>query len=212
MTDFSGIGADAPLIVVGAGKMASALMAGWLKEGMPADGIIAVRPSEEGRKALAEAFPGITIVAGVDDLPAVLKPRALLLAVKPQKFAEVLPAYAQYAGPGVLCLSVAAGITLNGMEKLLGEDAAIVRSMPNTPSAVGEGMAGLIANANASEADKALATALMSAVGKALWVEDEDQMHAVTAVSGSGPAYVFHLAEAMTKAGIAAGLPADLAK
>lgn len=211
MTELSQISASRPLIVVGAGKMASALMAGWLRNGATPEGIIAVRPSEDGRTALAAAFPGITIVPGGKALPEGLTPRALLLAVKPQKFAEVLPAYRSYARPGVLCLSVAAGITLAGMAELLGGEASIVRSMPNTPSAVGAGIAALIANRNAGEADRRLAQALLSAVGEAIWLEDEAQMHGVTALSGSGPAYVFHMVEAMAAAGEAQGLAPDMA-
>jgi len=211
MTDLSQIGAANPLIVVGAGKMASALMAGWLKKGAAPEGIIAIRPSEDGRKALAEAFPGITIWARAEDLPQGVTPRAILLAVKPQKFAEVLPAYRQYARPGVLYLSVAAGIPLSRMAALLGDEAAIVRSMPNTPSAVGAGIAALIANGNASESDRGLAQALLAAVGEAIWLDDEEQMHGVTAVSGSGPAYVFHMVEAMAAAGEAQGLTPDMA-
>ncbi len=118
---------------------------------------------------------------------------------------------APLAGPGTLVLSVAAGWTIAGYEAAFGAGTAIIRAMPNTPAAVGRGITACAANAAASPADRALATALLEAVGRVVWVEDEGLIDAVTGVSGSGPAYVFHMVEALTAAGIAEGLPADVA-
>jgi pyrroline-5-carboxylate reductase len=138
-------------------------------------------------------------------------PTAVVLAVKPQAMAEVLGEVAPLARPGSVVLSVAAGWTIGNFQKVLGSEAAIVRAMPNTPAAVGRGVSVLCANAQVSAEQRALCGALLAAVGEVHWIDDETLMDAVTGVSGSGPAYVFYLAECLAEAGIAAGLPRDLA-
>lgn len=187
------------ILLVGCGKMGGAMRAGWLEAGRT------VAVVEPGPSAPEGA------VAGPDALPADLRPAAVVLAVKPQEAAKALPAYARFAGSAVF-LSIMAGKTVGGMRALLGEAAAVVRAMPNTPAAVRQGITVACPGPGVTDAQRALCTDLLGAIGEVAWVEDEALMDAVTAVSGSGPAYVFLLAEAMEAAGIAEGLPADLAR
>jgi pyrroline-5-carboxylate reductase len=134
-----------------------------------------------------------------------------VFAVKPQAMAAVLPAYRTLAQSGAVVLSIAAGTLIARFEAAFGEGTPVVRAMPNTPAAIGQGVTALCANAHATAAQKQLCAALMSAVGSVHWIDDEDQMHAITAMSGGGPAYVFLLIETLAKAGIGCGLPAELA-
>ena len=200
----------APILLVGCGKMGGAMLAGWRERGIGADEIVAVEPAE----ALAEtlrANHGIRVVPSAEALPADLGPATLVLAVKPQMMDQAIPAYRRHAEAGALVLSIAAGKTIGYFERHLGGTAAIVRSMPNTPAAVGRGITALAANAHVSEAQRANAESLLAAVGETVWLDDEDLLDAVTAVSGGGPAYVFLLIETLAKAGVAAGLPEDVA-
>jgi len=188
------------LVLLGCGKMGSALLAGWLEQGADPAGITAIEP-------YPSAWLKNTGVTLADRPPEAAD--MVLLAVKPQMMAEAL---GQVAGlEGALFLSIAAGLPLAFFEAALGPEAAIVRAMPNTPAAVGQGVTALIGNAHVTPDAKETATALMRAVGSVLWLENEAQMDAVTAVSGSGPAYVFHMIEALTEAGIAEGLSESLA-
>lgn len=187
------------ILLVGCGKMGGAMRAGWLESGRS---VAVVEPGPS-------APPGA--VAGPDALPAGLRPAAVVLAVKPQEAAKVLPAYARFAASAVF-LSIMAGRTVGGMRALLGEGAAVVRAMPNTPAAVRQGITVACPGPGVTAAQRALCTDLLAAIGEVAWVEDEALMDPVTAVSGSGPAYVFLLAEAMEAAGIAQGLPAELAR
>ncbi|HWP89501.1 MAG TPA: pyrroline-5-carboxylate reductase, partial [Burkholderiales bacterium] len=148
---------------------------------------------------------------GADALPDALSPDAVVFAVKPQVMDDVLPAYRRWARPRTLFVSIAAGKTIGGIARHLGEGAAIVRCMPNTPAAIGRSITVACANPMVSARQRKLASNLLSAIGKVEWASDETLMDAVTALSGSGPAYVFLLAEAMASAGIAAGLPPALA-
>lgn len=199
-----------PLLLVGGGRMGGALLAGWLQGGLKPDAALAVEPDPARRAELAQL--GVRAFAGADEaLAPDLRPGAIVLAVKPQAMAEVLPAYRGRLAEDTLVLSIAAGRLIAELEAALGPGTGIVRAMPNTPAAIGRGVTVLCANAAASEAQRGLAEDLMAAVGVAAWIEDEDLLHAVTAVSGSGPAYVFHLVEALTEAGVAAGLPEALA-
>lgn len=199
-----------PLLLVGGGKMGEALLAGWLEQGLARDLVQIVEPDAARRDVLRERH-GIAAVADPAGLPRAPLPDALLLAIKPQMMDAALPAYASRADAGTLVLSIAAGKPIALFERAFGPERGVVRAMPNTPAAVGRGVTVLCANQAASEAQRTLAEALMAAVGITRWIEDEALMHAVTAVSGSGPAYVFHLIEALAAAGVAAGLPADLA-
>lgn len=199
------------LLLIGCGKMGGAMLDGWLERDITAADVTIVEPNAE----IAEDFTtrlGVNAVADADALDAAYAPDVIVLAVKPQMMAEVLPAYARFTAAGPVFLSIAAGKTLASFEAILGRDAAIVRAMPNTPAAVGRGMTVACANAHVSTAQADLCATLLSAVGEVEWVTDEGLMDAVTALSGSGPAYVFHMVEAMAHAGRMAGLQPELAE
>jgi len=201
---------DKPLVLVGGGKMGGAMLEGWLAQGLAPDSVYVVEPSE----AAAEAFAakGVNTAIGGDGLPADLDPGVVIFAVKPQVMDTVAPPYARFAAPDTVFLSIAAGKTIGYFEGHLGAGAVIVRAMPNTPAAVGRGITVACGNAGVSETQRDQCLNLLRAVGAAEWVDDEGLIDAVTALSGGGPAYVFLLAEVMTKAGAAAGLPADLSE
>ena len=199
--------AAARLLLVGCGKMGSALARGWIAAGARADNIVAVEPAPDA----AAAFPdGLcpAFVDSPDNAPAGFSPDVIVFAVKPQVMEAVVPAYARYADSDTVFLSIAAGTPIRFFEAHLSSASPIVRSMPNTPAAVGRGVTAAICNANVPPEGRALCEALLGAVGEVVWVTDEAEIDAVTAVSGSGPAYVFHLVETMTAAGIAEGLVA----
>jgi pyrroline-5-carboxylate reductase len=205
---FAGISAAAPLVLVGGGRMGSALLAGWLARGLPAGAVVVAEPDADAQRRLTEAHPGIATVVELTVLDRV--PSVVVLAVKPQVMAAVLPAAAAFSG--ALFVSIAAGRTLDSLAAALGPAAAIVRAMPNTPAAIGRGITVCIANAHVDAARRDLCDALLCAVGEVAWIDSERLMDAVTAVSGSGPAYVFYLIECLAAAGQAAGLPGDLAE
>lgn len=190
------------LVLQGCGKMGSALLAGWLEAGLPPSAVHVIEPHP------SDWLRGTGVNLGTT-LPAA--PAVAVIAVKPQTMGESLPLLRALGNGTTLFLSIAAGTTIATLESALGGQSPIVRAMPNTPAMVGRGISALCANPHTSAAQHALARALMSAVGKVVDLEGEDQMDAVTALSGSGPAYVFHLVEAMAAAGRAEGLPEDLA-
>ena len=193
-----------PILLVGLGKMGGAMLAGWRERGLaPSVAVDPTLPPSPG--------PEVTVVADAAAIPAGFKPAAIVLAVKPQNAAETLPLYARFAGDAVM-LSIMAGRTLSGMRSLLGENAAIVRAMPNTPAAVRQGVTVACPGPGVSAAQRALCDTLLAAIGSVAWVDDEGLIDAVTAVSGSGPAYVFLLAELMEQAGLEQGLPPALAR
>ena len=196
--DFSDVNARG-LVLVGCGRMGGALLDGWLKNGLAAGAVHVIDPNP--RAELSDL--GISVNGELPGDPAVL-----LIAVKPQMMAEVLPRLS--VGGDTLVISVAAGVTIAAHEAAF-PAAPIVRAMPNTPAAIGQGITAIIGNARAGTAQMALAQALLSAVGRVVRLDSEDQMDAVTALSGSGPAYVFHLIEAMAAAGAAEGLSPALA-
>ncbi|QCO15898.1 pyrroline-5-carboxylate reductase [Azospirillum brasilense] len=196
------------LLLAGCGKMGGAMLDGWLTAGI-ASSVAVVEPY--GLPESLRGNPAVVLASGPDAVPAGFTPDVVVLAVKPQVMDSVLPAYRALVRPGTVFLSVAAGKTIASFEAALGEGAAIVRSMPNTPAAIGRGMTVAVGNPVVTEAQKALCDSLLRAVGDVAWVEDESLLDPVTAVSGSGPAYVFLMVEAMAKAGEAAGLPAELA-
>ncbi|MDX2259856.1 MAG: pyrroline-5-carboxylate reductase [Hyphomicrobiaceae bacterium] len=198
-----------PLLVAGAGKMGSALLRGLLTTGFDPSTIIVQDPAPPEAAAADLAAAGIRIVPSIATLEA--PPSVILLAVKPQVMDEVFKALAPLAGADTLTLSIAAGRTLASFEAHLPPGAAVVRAMPNTPAAVGAGITVCCANRATTPTQRARAEALLSAVGEVAFIDEESQMNAVTALSGSGPAYVFHMIEALTAAGIAAGLAPDLA-
>ncbi len=199
-----------PLLLVGCGKMGGALLQGWLARGLRAADAYAVEPDAALRAAIRERH-GVVALAEPKMLPTELAPRAIVFAIKPQAMATVLPAYETLARTGAVVLSIAAGTGIARFEAAFGAATPIVRAMPNTPAAIGQGVAALVANRHVSAAQKALCSALMAAVGAIHWIDDEELMHAITAMSGGGPAYVFLLIETLARAGIASGLPAQLA-
>ena len=199
---------DGPLVLAGCGNMGGAMLAGWLERGLAAARIRVQDPAPPPAvRALLDRH-GIAAEASVQlDAPPVV----LLMAVKPQVMAEVFRPLAAMAGPDTLVLSIAAGKTIASFEAALPVARAVVRSIPNTPAAVGRGITVAVANAHVTARQRALATSLLAAIGEVAWVDDEALIDPVTAVSGSGPAYVFLLAECMAEAGVKAGLPAELA-
>ena len=192
------------LVLLGCGKMGSALLDGWLARGMPAGSVWIIDPNPSERLVTRTA-EGLHLNEGLPPVPAVV-----LLAVKPQMMDDALPQITELADGRTLFLSVAAGKTLSYFAERLGARARVIRSIPNTPAAVGRGITALIANAQVDEAGTRLAEALLAAVGQTVRLDTEDQMDAVTAVSGSGPAYVFHLIETLAAAGAAQGLPPEM--
>ncbi len=190
--------------------MGGALLSGWLERGMDPAAVTVIEPNPEIAAALGSRL-GVA-VRSVPPASEDMTPEVVLFAVKPQVMEALLPAYKSFAGPDTVFLSIAAGRTIGFFETHLGLDAAVVRAMPNTPAAIGRGISVLCANANVTAGQKDLCQTLLEAVGEAAWIDDEVLMDAVTAVSGSGPAYVFLLCECLTDAGSQAGLPGDLAR
>ena len=195
-----------PVLLVGCGKMGGAMLRGWLARGL--ERAVVVEPLAVQLGDLAKD-PRLAILADAAALPESLKPAALVLAVKPQSMDAVLGDYRGLAA-GTVTLSIAAGKTLSYLGQHLGA-APIVRAMPNLPASIGRGMTVAVANELVTPPQKALAEWLLTACGDVAWVEEEDLLDPVTAVSGSGPAYVFLLIEALARAGERAGLPSDLA-
>jgi pyrroline-5-carboxylate reductase len=196
------------VLLVGAGRMGGALLKGWLAGGHEPGRIFVQEPSLP--PDVAEIIARAGIVTGSP--PAMdAPPQVILLAVKPQAMDEVLHGVAPLAGPDTVVLSIAAGRSIASIARHFRPDAAIVRTMPNTPAAIGRGITALCANAHASPDQRTACEALLSAAGETVWVAEEGLIDAVTAVSGSGPAYVFLLAECLAEAGKAAGLEPALA-
>ena len=194
--------ADQGLVLLGCGKMGSAMLAGWLAGGLPPQSVWVndPYPSDWLKRQ------GVHLNSDLPTAPAIV-----LVAVKPQMMAEALPSLAQMGNGTTLFISVAAGTPIAFYEQVLGADTPVIRAMPNTPAAIGRGITALIGNAKADAARMTLAEALLQAVGQTVRLESEAQMDAVTGVSGSGPAYVFHLIETLAAGGVAQGLPQNLA-
>jgi pyrroline-5-carboxylate reductase len=200
-----------PLLLAGAGKMGGALLEGWLARGVAPNQILVQDPAPSAHAEALLKRHNIEItysVAGARAGP----PSVIVLAVKPQIMDAVIEPLAKLAGPRTLVLSIAAGRTIASLERHLSAGAAVIRAMPNTPAAIGRGITVCVANRAVSPEQRRLSTELLGAVGEVAWVEDEALMDAVTALSGSGPAYVFLLAECLAEAGRAAGLDAGLAR
>jgi pyrroline-5-carboxylate reductase len=190
------------LVLLGCGKMGTALLTGWLAAGVPPGSVWVIEPNPSDWLKST----GVHLNTSLPKAPAVA-----LVAVKPQMMGAALPALQAMGNGSTLFVSIAAGTSIAAFEAALGAQTPIVRTMPNTPAMVGRGITGICANAAAGAAGLALAHRLMLAVGEVVELEGEHQIDAVTAVSGSGPAYVFHLIEAMAAAGVAEGLPAEVA-
>jgi pyrroline-5-carboxylate reductase len=197
--------AQQPLLLIGCGNMGAALAEGWLAHGLPKSHLHIVEP-QLGPRALALGANPHTA------MPPDIAPRVVLLAVKPQMIDAAMADVAPHVGAHTVVISIAAGTSLAQMARGLAGKGHHIRAMPNTPAAIGAGISALFAQASVPEADKALAQSLMQAAGKVVWLEAEEQMAAVTALSGSGPGYIFYLLECLTRAGEAQGLRADLAQ
>jgi pyrroline-5-carboxylate reductase len=193
------------IVLAGAGKMGSALLIGWLKAGLPADRVAAIEPHPSAEIA-ALAKQGLRLnpaAAAIGDVAA------LVVAVKPQMFAAAAPLLKPHVSATTLVVSIMAGITITRIVAACG--GAVVRAMPNTPAAIGRGITVAVPATNVSAEQRGVADALLRATGAVEWVADEALLDPVTAVSGSGPAYVFLLVEELARAGVASGLPPDLA-
>ncbi|HEY4162583.1 MAG TPA: pyrroline-5-carboxylate reductase [Dongiaceae bacterium] len=203
-----------PLLLVGCGKMGGALLRGWLERGVDPKQVSVVDIKPAGIDDIQAK--GVHVLTKASELPADLKPALVLLAVKPQFMDDAMPDYRRFAdsnshGPNTTFLSIAAGKTVAYFKDRLGASAEIVRSMPNTPAAVGRGATVIWRDPAVRKERLELCGELLRAVGLVEWVESEDLLNAVTAMSGGGPAYVFLLIECLAEAGRAAGLPAELA-
>ena len=193
------------IALAGAGKMGGAMLTGWLAQGLDAKRVVVIEP-QPSAEINALAAKGIRLNPSAGDAGAV---DTLVVAVKPQSFREAGAALKQFVGSSTLVVSIMAGTTIAALEEVCG--GMVVRAMPNTPAAIGRGITVAVAAKNVSAAQRTTADALLRATGSVEWVDDESLMDAVTAVSGSGPAYVFLLAEELARAGVEAGLPAELA-
>ena len=196
-----------PVMLVGAGKMGVALARGWLDAGLAPSNLILVDPVPgEAARALADDYG---VVLNVD--ASGLLPNVLVLAVKPQIIDPVMDSLRPIVGPHTLAVSIAAGIDIERLSRGL-DTGRVVRTMPNSPAQIGKGITGAVAGADVDEDDREMAEALLQAAGPVVWFDDEGQLDAVTAVSGSGPAYVFHLVEALAEAGRRQGLSDTVAE
>lgn len=200
---------NGPLLLAGAGNMGFALLSGWLEQGLDPARVIVQDPAPAPHVKERLGQGGIAVRAEVDALSEA--PAVILVAVKPQVMDQVFPRLARLARESTVVLSVAAGRPLKDFEASLAPGTAVVRAMPNTPASIGRGITVTVGNAHVTAAQRDVCDRLLRAVGEVAWVDNESLMDAVTAVSGSGPAYVFYLAECLAKAGADAGLPPALA-
>jgi pyrroline-5-carboxylate reductase len=199
---------ESGILLVGCGNMGRALVKGWLADGRPAERIQVVDPSPDAAQAALDLG-----VKSITDIATAESPVDIVIfAVKPQQLETIVPHYRDLADAGTLILSIAAGKPISFYERILGDAAAIVRAMPNTPAAIGQGMTVLSSNASVTAEQLALCESLMAAVGEVAWLADEALMDVVTAVSGSGPAYIFFLIECLTDAAIELGLDEELGR
>lgn len=196
---------ESGLVLLGCGKMGSAMLQGWLVGGLNHSSVTILDPKPSAW-VIAQEAKGATVNGNLPKSPAVV-----VLAVKPQMMGEALPHLAALGDGKPVFISIAAGTTISALETVLGSNTPIIRAMPNTPAAIGMGITALFGNDLVAETDLQMAETLLGAVGKTVRLADEAQMDAVTAVSGSGPAYVFHLIETMAAAGEAEGLQPELA-
>ncbi len=196
---------SAPLVLVGAGKMGGAMLDGWLARGLDPNKVVIIEP-QPSAEMTALVAKGLRL----NPKDPIGHASAVLIAVKPQVAPDVVPGLISLVGANTVVISIMAGRNLGFLEQAL-PNAAVIRTMPNTPAAIGRGITVAVPNARVSTKQRQLADALLAAAGEVAWIDDEALMDAVTAVSGSGPAYVFLLADALAQAGAAAGLPADLA-
>ena len=200
---------DGPVLLAGAGQMGAALLAGWLQRGVDAHSIIVQEPDLKGEAAELVARHGLRVLPPSQSLER--PPSVIVVAVKPQVMDQVFPSLAKLAGPATVVLSIAAGRSIANFEKHLAADTAVVRAMPNTPAAIGRGITAAVGNSAVKPAQRKSCHDLLAAVGEVVWLGQEHLIDTVTAVSGSGPAYVFWLAECLAQAGCDAGLDRETA-
>ena len=200
--------ADRNILLVGCGNMGSAMLRGWRAEGVDAQQLHVI----DAQDGAIEQARSLGVEASSSLAADIAQPDVIVFAVKPQQIDTLVPQFADLAARGAVVLSVAAGKPISAYERLLGGAPMIVRAMPNTPAAIGQGITALVANGAVGAEQKATCEHLLSAVGEVVWLDDESLMDAVTAISGSGPAYVFLLIEALTAAAQEEGLCADLAR
>lgn len=199
------------VVLVGCGNMGYAMLAGWLQSGKLYPGEVSVIEPDAALRHRAEKL-GASVAANGSNLPDDLVPTLVIFAVKPQVMRDVVAGYRRFATGETTFLSVAAGTPIATFEEILGKTAPIVRCMPNTPAAIGKGMMVVVGNQHVSPEARAFVDDLLSASGRVAGIDDEKLMDAVTAVSGSGPAYIFHFIECLTAAAESVGLPSDTAK
>lgn len=206
MTEGTRSEAIPPVLLVGCGRMGSAMLAGWRERGMEPSVVVDPAPA-------SGVVPGadLSVLGRPEDVPTEFAPAAVIFAVKPQSASATVPAYSAYAGVAVF-LSIMAGRTIGGLVALLGNQARIVRAMPNTPAAIRAGITVATPGPGVSPTQRRLCDGLLQAIGEVAWVENESLLDPVTAVSGSGPAYVFLLAELLEQAAVEQGIPSDLAR
>lgn len=196
------------VVLIGAGKMGFALLKGWAARGLSGDGVVVVEPDPHPELAHLCAERGFALNGR---LAGKARPQALVLAVKPQLLDSVAPSALEFIGEDTVVVSILAGKRVADIAARLGGARAIVRAMPNTAASVGQGVTGAFASVAISERQREAAHALLASVGMVEWVDSEEFIDAVTAISGSGPAYVFYFVEALAKAGTSVGLPSELA-
>jgi pyrroline-5-carboxylate reductase len=193
------------IVLAGAGKMGGALLSGWLAQGLDARRVVVIEPHPSDEIS-ALVTKGVRLNPSPTDIGAIA---TLVIALKPQSFREAGAMLKSFTGPSTLVVSIMAGTTIASISEVCG--GSVVRAMPNTPAAIGRGITVAVAAGHVSSAQRGIADALLRATGSVEWLDDENLMDAVTAVSGSGPAYIFLLAEELARAGVEAGLPPDLA-
>ena len=212
MSNLSAISVKRPLLLIGCGKMGSAMLSGWLKEGLDKNAVIIVDPYLDPIKEGFSQLAVKNLLEPIDDLPKGIAPSFVIMAVKPEMMDDALNTLKVSDLSKTVMLSVAAGKTIHYFEDHLGKDQAIVRAMPNIPASIGKGVTVCVANKNVFEYQKQISKTLLETVSVVEWIDDEALIDAVTALSGSGPAYVFYMAEAMAAAGEAIGLPRGLSE
>jgi len=196
-----------PILLLGGGKMGGAMLAGWRERGLAPSFVVDPAPA-----ARSLAGGGVNVVASPEHLPEGFQPAAIVLAVKPQQADAALPGLTRFAAHGPVVLSIMAGRTIAGLQRLLGEDNAVVRAMPNTPAAIRQGITVACPGPGITPSQRSLCDTLLVSVGEVAWIDNEDLIDAVTAVSGGGPAYVFLLAEMLERAAVEQGIPPPLAR
>ncbi len=190
--------------------MGRAMLGGWIEQNVKPNDILVVDPSVDNLEIAGKS--GCRTLTSPLLIEEGYQSDVIVFAVKPQVMTDVIPAYQALIDKGALVISIAAGTRISVFEESFGEDAAIIRTMPNTPAAIRRGMLVSVGNSKVTDHHRKICDILMNAIGTTAWVEEEGLMDAVTGLSGSGPAYVFHMIEAMIAAGVSAGLPEDLAR